>query len=172
MRAQWLVRRIRCPGDTGAAAVEFALILVPLMILVMGIIGFGIVFTQKQSLSNAARDAARAGVVPYATPITCDSLVTKAKNDSETLGLNPSAVTVEVTRGTKGKVLPDPEALVTVCSSNNPQSTKPCLNATQTNTTTDDLTVTTSYVSTVDLFFASKSFTLIGKGTFRCEYTT
>lgn len=143
---------------------EFALILVPLMILVLGIIGFGIVFTQKQALSNAARDAARAGVVPYATPITCDSLVTKAKNDSETLGLNPSDVGVAVTRGTGG-------TLVTVCSSSAPASTKPCLNATQTNTTTDDLTVTTSYDSTVDLFFASKSFTLIGKGTFRCEYT-
>ncbi len=52
-------------GDRGSVAVEFALITVPLMIVVMGIIGFGIVFTQKQALSSAARDATRAGSLTY-----------------------------------------------------------------------------------------------------------
>ncbi|SFR69124.1 Flp pilus assembly protein TadG [Agromyces sp. CF514] len=46
-------------GERGAAAVEFALVVIPLMALLFGIIDFGWIFNQQVSLSNAARESAR-----------------------------------------------------------------------------------------------------------------
>jgi Flp pilus assembly protein TadG len=48
-------------SDRGAAAVEFALVLIPLLMIVFGIISFGITFSDSLSLENAAREAARFG---------------------------------------------------------------------------------------------------------------
>jgi Flp pilus assembly protein TadG len=57
--------RIRKDGRTerGAAAVEFALVLIPLLVVISGIVNFGVIFAQQLSLDNATRAAARAGVV-------------------------------------------------------------------------------------------------------------
>ncbi|RZS68638.1 TadE-like protein [Agromyces ramosus] len=49
----------RKPQERGAAAVEFALVLLPLVLLVFGICEFGWIFNQQVSLSNAARESAR-----------------------------------------------------------------------------------------------------------------
>ena len=49
--------------ERGAAAVEFAFIMLPLLLVMCGIINFGMVFAQQLSLDNATRAAARAGVV-------------------------------------------------------------------------------------------------------------
>ena len=46
-------------GERGAAAVEFALILPVLILLVMGLIEYSRVFNIQISLSNAAREGAR-----------------------------------------------------------------------------------------------------------------
>lgn len=53
----------RQPEDRGAAAVEFALILPVLLLLVLGIINFGYVFGQKLALNQAVREGARKAVV-------------------------------------------------------------------------------------------------------------
>jgi Flp pilus assembly protein TadG len=53
--------------ERGAAAVEFAIILPLLMLLIFGGIEFGLVMFNKQVLTNASREAARAGIV-NATP--------------------------------------------------------------------------------------------------------
>ena len=45
--------------ERGAAAVEFAFILIPLMFLVFGIFEFGRVYMVQLTLTNAARDAVR-----------------------------------------------------------------------------------------------------------------
>lgn len=52
-------QRARHPGDSGAAAVEFALILLPLLLLVGGIIDFGFAFNAQVSLTHAAREGVR-----------------------------------------------------------------------------------------------------------------
>jgi Flp pilus assembly protein TadG len=49
----------RARNERGAAAVEFALILPALLLLVLGVIEFSRLFNQQISLSNAARSAAR-----------------------------------------------------------------------------------------------------------------
>ena len=46
-------------GDRGAAAVEFALIVPVLLVVVFGIIDFGLLMNSSSLLSNAAREGAR-----------------------------------------------------------------------------------------------------------------
>lgn len=46
-------------SERGAAAVEFALVLPVLVLLVMGLMEFSLVFNAQLSLSNAAREGAR-----------------------------------------------------------------------------------------------------------------
>ena len=47
----------------GAAAVEFAIILPLLVMLLFGIIEFGIILYDKAMITNASREGARAGIV-------------------------------------------------------------------------------------------------------------
>jgi Flp pilus assembly protein TadG len=49
--------------ERGAAAVEFALTVVILLLLVFGIIEFGALVFDKHILTNASREGARAGIV-------------------------------------------------------------------------------------------------------------
>ncbi len=45
--------------DSGAIAVEFAIVLIPLLLILMGILDFGRAYTQQLSLSAAAREGVR-----------------------------------------------------------------------------------------------------------------
>jgi len=49
--------------DHGGAMVEFAIVLPLLLILVFGIIEFGILFYNKSVLANASREGARMGII-------------------------------------------------------------------------------------------------------------
>lgn len=53
----------RTRDERGVSAVEFALTLIPLLMVIAGIVNFGLVFAQQLSLDNAVRAGARAGVV-------------------------------------------------------------------------------------------------------------
>ncbi len=53
--------------ERGASAVEFALVVIPLLMIVAGIVNFGFVFAQQLALDNAVRAGARAGVVDRGT---------------------------------------------------------------------------------------------------------
>jgi Flp pilus assembly protein TadG len=59
---QILRRARRC--EAGAEFVEFALAFPMLLLVVMGIVDFGMMFQQYQVLTNAAREGARVGVLP------------------------------------------------------------------------------------------------------------
>jgi Flp pilus assembly protein TadG len=54
-------RRLNC--ERGAAAVEFALVMSLLLMIVFGIIGFGRVFSELEVMESAAREGARAAAV-------------------------------------------------------------------------------------------------------------
>ena len=54
-------RGVICGGQDGAALVEFALVLPLFLILVFGIISFGLLFNHKLSLTDGAREAGRFG---------------------------------------------------------------------------------------------------------------
>jgi Flp pilus assembly protein TadG len=76
-------------NERGAAAVEFALVLPLLMLLLFGIIEFGRAYNAKVTLTHAAREGARALAVDDGDPIA----VTKDAAAS----LDPSKITVTTT---------------------------------------------------------------------------
>ena len=58
-----LGHRRRPRGERGAAAVEFALVVPVLVALLLGILDYGMIFTDSVSVRNGVREAARKGVV-------------------------------------------------------------------------------------------------------------
>lgn len=61
-------KRIRGGGQDGAVAVEFALIFPILALLVVGIIQFGIMWSEYQVMQGAAREGARCAATARWTP--------------------------------------------------------------------------------------------------------
>lgn len=90
-------------SDEGATAVEFALILVPFLLLAFGIISFGWVFAQQQILNHAVREGARAAVVVSAQTSVPDveAIVIAASG-----GIMPLGSGDVVTSGTCGSGTP------------------------------------------------------------------
>jgi Flp pilus assembly protein TadG len=70
-------RRADRPRSAGQSLVEFALVLPPLMLIILGIVQFGFIFNTYVTVSNAVREAARIGTI-YAY----DSSLSKAQNDA------------------------------------------------------------------------------------------
>jgi Flp pilus assembly protein TadG len=70
--------------DRGAAALEFGLVLVPLLILVIGIINFGWMLSFRQNMSQAAAEGARAAAVqpPGTGAVTRESAAEAAIDDA------------------------------------------------------------------------------------------
>jgi Flp pilus assembly protein TadG len=60
----------------GQAMVEFAAVLLPMLLIVVGIIQFGLLFGANVTLTNAAREAARAATISH-----FDVNATRAAND-------------------------------------------------------------------------------------------
>jgi len=53
----------RHQSDRGAAAVEFALVLVPLLLIIFGMVDFGRAYYYKVTVGNAAHEGARASAL-------------------------------------------------------------------------------------------------------------
>jgi hypothetical protein len=53
----------RDPQPRGQALVEFAAVLLPVLLIVVGIVQFGLIFGANVTLTNAAREAARAATI-------------------------------------------------------------------------------------------------------------
>ncbi|CBJ52068.1 TadE/TadG family type IV pilus assembly protein [Ralstonia solanacearum] len=64
----------------GAAAVEFTLLFPLLLLVVFGVIEFGTALYDKSVITNASREAARAGIVLRQTPMTGAAIQTVATN--------------------------------------------------------------------------------------------
>lgn len=67
------VTRLR--SERGAALVEFALTLPLLLLLLVGIMDFGLAFQRYNALNNATREGARMAVLPGYTPGDVESRV-------------------------------------------------------------------------------------------------
>lgn len=65
----------------GQALVEFAIVLVPLLVILVGVIQFGFLFGANVTLTNAAREGARAGTI-----YVYDRNHTQAWNDAHRCG--------------------------------------------------------------------------------------
>jgi len=82
------IRRRR--RDSGAAAVEFALVLPILVLLVFGIIQFGHLFNQWQQLEHATREGARWASLQNSTA----AVKSTVKAAAPTLGLTDADITI------------------------------------------------------------------------------
>jgi Flp pilus assembly protein TadG len=80
----------RRPGtgrsEHGAAALEFALVVLPLLYLVFGIIMFGIMLGFRQGVSQAAAEGARAGAVTPGGVANPDLLIRAQQAINDSLG--------------------------------------------------------------------------------------
>jgi len=79
---------LRARNDRGQALVEFALVLLPVLLILVGIIQFGLLFGANVTLTNAAREGARTGTI-----YVYDRSHTKAWNDAARCGAIVEAAT-------------------------------------------------------------------------------
>jgi Flp pilus assembly protein TadG len=88
----------------GAAAVELALLLPILIILIFGAIEFGVLMYDQQVLTNASREGARAGIVQKDTPVTVAEIQQIVSNYASgrliTFGSGGTAPETDVSPGT------------------------------------------------------------------------
>lgn len=144
-------------NERGASAVEFALVVPILLALVFGIINFGFLFAQDLALSNAARQAARYGVIAGRT---CDSVKTEGVGAASSLakGLTAGQVAVSLVAPAGGK---------TACGG----ATEACKGA----AAGSNVEVLITYPATVMIpnFIPGlgTTKTLTGTGVFRCEFS-
>ena len=78
----------------GAAAVEFALVLPLLVIVVFGIIEFSLVLYDKAVITNASREGARAGIVSQSPRINDSEIIAVVDNycAAHLISFKPGAV--------------------------------------------------------------------------------
>jgi Flp pilus assembly protein TadG len=133
------LRRARGDDDRGAAAVEFAMILPILLLLVFGIVQFSIAYNRQQGLHAAAREGARIASLPQTT----QDAITERVNDSLTGITFESPPTVTVT----------------------PNDTQPCDQRSGLTVVVQVQGVTQLDIP----LWGTQSLTLTGRGEFRCE---
>jgi Flp pilus assembly protein TadG len=85
--------------QAGTSVVEMAIVLPLLLMLVFAIGDFGIAYTQWNSLTNAVREGARAGVV-FRAPCNAATVTTEVENTvsnfASSSGLDGGAITTTV----------------------------------------------------------------------------
>lgn len=142
--------------DRGAVAVEFAMVVLPLVALFFGIMGCGFLFSQQLALSHAAREAARfASVAAYDNntwvPRSCTQVTTRARDAAHSMAIqDTSKIAVAVTRSDGACGTPG------VCSgASNSTSVK----------------VRLDYDSGLVLPFMPWDGKVSAEGVFRCEYS-
>lgn len=86
-------RRVRRREARGAAAVEFALVVPMLLVIIIAIADFGALFAQQISLTNIAREAARNAVVDG---LSCAEIEADARDDAETVGMAAGVPVVNI----------------------------------------------------------------------------
>ena len=133
---------------------EFALVVPILLLIVFGIIAYGVWFAQDLALGNSARQAARYGVVDGRT---CADLITEARDSADTLAMDGDNVTVSVSVGTGGGT--------SVCSA--PSAVQPCKDS----ALGDNVYVEMHFDHDALVPLIPVPDEVEGKGVFRCEFS-
>ena len=98
----------RLRSESGASAVEFALLLPVLMVILFGVIECGMALYRQAILTNASREGARLGIVQSTPPIANAAVTAKINAYLTAAGINPGTVTRNVpvlTGGTGSDVI-------------------------------------------------------------------
>jgi Flp pilus assembly protein TadG len=103
-------RHAQRQNESGAAAVEFAIVLVPVLLVLFGIINFGLAFHRQIQLSGAAREGARTMAIKNDAGAVRPAVETAAPT------LKPSrlGVSIEIIEPVAADCSPDSRAKVTV----------------------------------------------------------
>jgi Flp pilus assembly protein TadG len=101
-------------NERGAVAAEFALLLPVLLIILFGIIEFGMIMYGREIVTNAAREGARAGIVQGPPKRTGGEIIAIATNYLTGTGVNP----VDVTFTSAGEGLANPNTLTVTATYN------------------------------------------------------
>jgi len=72
--------KVKSRGEAGASAVEFAIVLPILVLLIFGIIEFSVALYDKAMITNASREAARAGIVFRVPSVTDEEIINIVNN--------------------------------------------------------------------------------------------
>ena len=80
-------------NERGAAATEFALLLPVFLMILFGVIEFGMIMYGREVVTNAAREGARAGIVQGPPKRTAGQITTIANSYLTGTGVNQSDVT-------------------------------------------------------------------------------
>jgi Flp pilus assembly protein TadG len=139
-------RRGRANSDRGAAAVEFALLLPLLLLIVFGIIDFGRAINAQITITQAAREGARVMALPGGTTVESDgnqAYQDRAITAATGLGLTASDVTAPASCPATGGALAGDDAQV-------------------------QITYSFSFVTPISIFFGSTR-TLTAEGVMPCE---
>ena len=88
---------MRLQREDGIVAIEFALILPILLLIMGGIIEFGFVLFEKQVITNASREGARAGIVQAAPKPSEVNIQDVVKAYLKGAGLAEASATINVT---------------------------------------------------------------------------
>ena len=91
--------RKKLRSEAGASAVEFALLLPLLMMILFGIIEFGLALYQQAILTNASREGARLGIVQSVPAITNGQINTAIDSYLTPAGINPGDVSRTIVAG-------------------------------------------------------------------------
>lgn len=158
--------------DTGAAAVEFAILLPVLLLIVFGLINFGVVFSQQLSMNNAVREGARNAVVAGSVTSNqqCAGIVANVRGASDGLGLDSSAITFRVSQSfNPSESCSTPSANPFAANYNSTPTRVPCNGA----GVNDSITVETRYPAKWLIPFPpfSGSIQLSAKAVYRCEFS-
>lgn len=157
--------RPRRRSDDGASAVELALVLPILMLLIFGIISFGLYFAGALGLSNATREAARYGVVQNRT---CTQIAQSLQTSSQgTLGI-VYPITFTGTRGTKTCAGSISSSGTITYTSASPATTILCAGSTA---AADEVRI--QAIASANLFIPTLviDLKLSGRGAYRCEFS-
>ena len=90
----------------GASAIEFAIVFPVLILILFGIIEFGVAFFTQEVLTNASREGARAGIIQATPKPTESEIETVVMNYAQTAGITVTAGDIAVAGA--GGVFPNP----------------------------------------------------------------
>jgi Flp pilus assembly protein TadG len=174
MRRSLVLRRRGSP-DRGAAAVEFALVLPVLLLVVFGIVNFGIIFSQQLTLNNALREGARKAVVnEVSANRTCQGILDSTRNELVGLALRPDDMEFAIT--TSGYTSTEPCGPSSFSTTTSTPTSVPCRGSfvtTPTSGTAGSLVVEGRFETDALIGFLpfSPTFTVSGKAVYRCEFS-